>query len=66
MINNRISDGLLYSLMLIHQASHLGMIAEISISLGRKLRWNPTTEKFVGDNQANQLLSAPMRSPWHL
>jgi myo-inositol 2-dehydrogenase / D-chiro-inositol 1-dehydrogenase len=42
------------------------MIAEISISLGRKLKWDPTTERFVGDNQANQLLSAPMRSPWHL
>ncbi len=49
-----------------HQASYLGMIAEISIKLGRKLRWNPTTEQFIDDGQANQLLSAPMRSPWHL
>jgi len=49
-----------------HQASYLGMIAEISIRLGRKLRWNPTSEKFVDDSQANQLLSGPMRSPWHL
>jgi predicted dehydrogenase len=49
-----------------HQASYLGMIAEISIKLGRKLRWDPNTETFVEDNQANRLLSAPMRSPWHL
>jgi len=48
------------------QASYLGMIAEISIRLGRKLKWNPATEKFVGDEEANQLLSAPMRNPWHL
>ncbi len=48
------------------QASYLGMIAEISIRLGRKLKWNPATEKFVDDEEANQLLSAPMRSPWHL
>ena len=49
-----------------HQASYLGMIAEISIRLGRALRWDPKAERFVRDNQANRLLSAPMRSPWHL
>jgi hypothetical protein len=48
------------------QASYLGMIAEISIRLGRKLKWDPTTEKFVGDDQANRLLSTPMRAPWQL
>ena len=49
-----------------HQASYLGMIAEISIRLGRKLNWDPVAERFVGDDQANRLLSMPMRSPWHL
>jgi predicted dehydrogenase len=49
-----------------YQASYLGMIAEISIKLGRKLKWDPTAEQFIGDEQANRLLSAPMRSPWHL
>jgi hypothetical protein len=49
-----------------HQASYLGMIAEISIRLGRKLRWDPTSETFLQDDEANRLLSAPMRSPWHL
>ncbi len=49
-----------------YQASYLGMIAEISIKLGRKLRWDPKTEKFIGEEQANRLLSVPMRSPWHL
>ena len=48
------------------QASYLGMIAEISIQLGRKLKWDPKTERFIGDDEANRLLSAPMRSPWHL
>jgi hypothetical protein len=42
------------------------MIAEISIRLGRPLKWDPQTEQFVGDNQADRLLSEPMRSPWHL
>jgi len=49
-----------------HQSSYLGMIAEISIRLGRTLRWDPKAERFVGDDQANRLLSAPMWSPWHL
>ncbi len=49
-----------------HAASYLGMIAEISIRLGRTLKWDPKAEQFVGDAQANRLLSQPMRSPWHL
>lgn len=49
-----------------HQASYLGMIAEISIRLGRALKWDPKAELFIGDDRANRLLSAPMRSPWYL
>ena len=49
-----------------HQASYLGMIAEISIKLARTLRWDPQTETFLEDAEANGLLSAPMRSPWKL
>jgi hypothetical protein len=49
-----------------HQASYLGMIAEISIRLKRALKWDPVTERFVGDEEANRLLSMPYRSPWHL
>ena len=47
-------------------ASYLGMVAEISAKLGRKLTWDHEKERFVDDAQANGLLSAPMRSPWHL
>jgi len=42
---------------------HLGVIA---ITLGRKLRWEPEKERFLGDEQANRMLTRPMRSPWHL
>lgn len=38
----------------------------ISLSLGRKLRWDPVKEEFVNDPEANRWLSRPMRSPWHL
>jgi predicted dehydrogenase len=42
---------------------HLGNIAMI---LKRKLQWDPENERFVNDDAANQMLSRPMRSPWHL
>ena len=38
----------------------------ISLSLGRKLQWDPVKEEFVNDTEANRWLSRPMRSPWHL
>ena len=43
--------------------SHLGNIA---YSLGRKLRWDPATECFLDDDQANRMLHAPYRQPWRL
>jgi len=42
---------------------HLGNIA---YKLGRPLKWDPEREVFVGDSDANRLISRPMRSPWHL
>jgi predicted dehydrogenase len=49
-----------------HQASYIGLIAEISTRLKRKLKWDPAKEQFIGDDEANRLLTRPMRSPWHL
>ena len=39
---------------------------DIAVRLGRKLRWNPEKEEFINDEQANRMLTRPMRSPWHL
>lgn len=43
--------------------AHLGTIA---MKTGRKLFWDPDTERFNNDDEANRLLSRPMRSPWRL
>jgi predicted dehydrogenase len=40
--------------------------ADIAMRLKRKLRWDPGKEQFINDEQANRMLSRPMRSPWHL
>jgi hypothetical protein len=43
--------------------AHIGNIA---MMLGRKLKWNPETERFTNDDEANRMLGRAMRSPWHL
>ncbi|MBN1343525.1 MAG: Gfo/Idh/MocA family oxidoreductase [Phycisphaerae bacterium] len=42
---------------------HLGNIARWT---GRKLRWDPKAEKFVGDDEANALIDRPRRAPYTL
>ena len=49
-----------------HRSFTIAHIGNISMMLGRKLRWNPNIERFVSDEQANRMLSRAMRSPWHL
>ena len=41
--------------------AHLG---NISMLLGRKLKWDPDKEAIVGDAEANRMLSRPHREPW--
>jgi hypothetical protein len=49
-----------------HRATILGNAADIAVRLGRKLEWDPKTERFAGDEEANRKLSQPMRAPWRL
>lgn len=49
-----------------HRVSTVCHLANISIRLGRKLKWNPKVERFDNDTEANSMLSRPMRSPWKL
>ena len=49
-----------------HRTASVAHIGNIARWLGRKLQWDPASEAFVGDDQANAMLSRPMRPPWHL
>jgi predicted dehydrogenase len=49
-----------------HRSISVGLLGEIAMLLGRKVKWDPDKEVFVGDEAANRLLSRPMRSPWHV
>ena len=43
--------------------SHL---SDIAIRTGRKIRWDPKTERIIGDEQASRMLGRAMRAPWRL
>ena len=49
-----------------HRATTTCNLAEISARLGRKVKWDATTEHFVDDDEADRLLSRSMRSPWRM
>jgi hypothetical protein len=43
--------------------SHL---SDIAVRLKRKIRWDPTKETILGDDQAVRMMSRAMRPPWKL
>ena len=49
-----------------HRSLTPALLGEISMLVGRKLRWDPDKEVIIGDDEASKMLSRPMRSPWHL
>jgi hypothetical protein len=49
-----------------HRSITVAHIANISMLLGRKVRWNPELECFINDPEADRMLSRAMRSPWQL
>ncbi len=34
------------------------------MKLGRKVRWDPNKEVFIGDDEANAMRSRPQRAPY--
>ena len=46
-----------------HIACHA---ANISLFLGRKLKYDPVKNEFIGDEQANRLRSEALREPWRI
>ena len=49
-----------------HRSTTTCHVANICLRLGRNMRWNPQTERFVNDPEADKMISRPMRRPWHL
>jgi len=49
-----------------HRSTTMSLIANISLAVEDRLKWDAETERFVGNDQANQLLHYEYRSPWKL
>ena len=49
-----------------HRSCTLVNLAKIAVRLGRPLRFNPSAQRFIEDDEANRLIYEPMRTPWHL
>jgi predicted dehydrogenase len=49
-----------------HRSHSLCHLANIARQLGRGLKWNPETEAFVGDDEANALRRRPRRKGYEL
>ena len=47
-----------------HRTCTIGQIGHIAIQRGKRLDWNPETERFTNDDQANKLLTGTSRDPW--
>jgi hypothetical protein len=47
-----------------HRACSVCLISHIAMKLPRKLTWNPKTERFIKDNEANAMLTRTQRKPY--
>ena len=49
-----------------HRSISVGLLGEIAMLTGRKIRWNPKTEEILNDPGASALLGRAYRKPWTL
>jgi predicted dehydrogenase len=49
-----------------HRSISVGLLGEIAMLTGRKIKWNPEKEQIIGDAEASALLGRSYREPWVL
>jgi myo-inositol 2-dehydrogenase/D-chiro-inositol 1-dehydrogenase len=47
-----------------HRSITTGHLGNIAMKLGADLEWDPENERIVNNEEANKMLSRPMREPW--
>jgi len=48
-----------------HRSATLVNLGKTAVRLSRNLKFDPETQLFINDDEANRLNDQPMRSPWH-
>ena len=49
-----------------HRSATVCHLGNIAIRTGRKIKWDPAKEQIMGDQEANQMVRRPYRSPWKI
>ena len=49
-----------------HRSCTACLLNMMALRLKRKLTWDPAAERFVGDDEANRLMTPVLRAPWQL
>ncbi len=49
-----------------HRSCTIVNLGIVALQLRRSLRFDPVTQQFIGDPEADRLIDQPMRAPWHL
>jgi hypothetical protein len=49
-----------------HRSCTACLLQHIAMKTGRTLRWNPATERFLNDDEANSMLARPQRYPYEI
>jgi predicted dehydrogenase len=47
-----------------HRSCTIINLGKIALQLGRTLNFNPETQEFIGDEEANKMINPPMRAPY--
>ena len=47
-----------------HRSCTIINLGKIALQLGRTLNFNPETQEFIGDDEANKMINPPMHAPW--
>ncbi|MCY3023122.1 MAG: Gfo/Idh/MocA family oxidoreductase [Planctomycetota bacterium] len=47
-----------------HSGNCLAIVSDAATRLQRKVQWDWTTQRFIKDDEANRMLTRPMRAPW--
>lgn len=49
-----------------HRAISIAHLGNISMRLGREVKWDPKKERFIDDSTADRMLARAMRGTWHI
>ena len=49
-----------------HRSCTIVNLGKIALQLGRTLNFDPVSQTFINDDEANRMINPPMRAPWNI